>query len=245
MKKIEILVTVFIFTYSCYAQTPIQEFNFNGTLSSVKENVSFSGNAKFVNDRSGAVKSAIRVVNNSIEITMADLPQGNSSRTVSVWIKYNGLANPNYIWGYGSSNSQYFGLNQQTAMVTISDLNLVSDNEVKVVTNVMPNVWYNYVVTYDGNASKIYKNGVLLKSSTGKIKLTSGNVFSIGKMNGSVSMNADIDDLKIYDVALTDKEVLAIYKGNLSLGSNDAVAVNSASKAVDVKKENSIESNQK
>ncbi|WP_281225804.1 LamG domain-containing protein [Flavobacterium aquiphilum] len=233
MKKIAILAVMLVFTYLSYAQTPIQEFNFNGTLSNIKNDVSFSGNAKFVNNRFGAVKSAIRVVNNSIEATIFDLPQANSSRTVSIWIKYNGLASPNYILGYGAPGSKYFGLNLQTPMVTTSDLNLVSNDEVKVVTYVMPNAWYNYVVTYDGNTSKIYRNGVLIKSSTAKKKLTSGNVFSIGRMNGSVSINADIDDLKIYNVALTEKEVLALYKGNLSMASTDALAVNSNNKALD------------
>lgn len=215
MKKITLLVVVFLFALYSKAQPPIQEFNFNGTLNNLKNDVLFSGNVKFAIDRFGKVNSAINVDNSSIEATILNLPLGNSSRTISVWVKYNDLANTNYIWGYGSFYSaRYFGLFQQKAKDSTSDLNLVGygmDNDVAVATTVLPNTWYHYVVTYDGLTSKIYRNGVLIKSSVSTRKLTSGIVFSIGKMGTLVSIDADIDDLKIYDIALVENEVKALY----------------------------------
>lgn len=235
MKKITLLTVVFVFTFSINAQTAIQEFNFNGTLSNVKNDVSFSGNAKFVNDRAGVPNRAISIINSTVEATVLNLPLANSSRTVSVWIKYNDLTNVNYIWGYGSSyNARYFGLIQQRATASKSDLNLAAgygtDNDVIVTTTVVPNTWYNYVVTYDGLNSKIYRNGELIKSCVSPKKVTSGIVFSIGKMGTSVSINADIDDLKIYDVALTENEVMALYTGSSNLVSNNVVTVSSIAK---------------
>ena len=72
-------------------------------LSNTKNDISFSGDAKFVKDRTGVANGAIRVTNSAIEATIPNLPLSNSQRTVSIWVKYNDIATANYIWGYGSS----------------------------------------------------------------------------------------------------------------------------------------------
>src|SRR6187402_875539 len=148
MKKLTLLTVVFIFTFSINAQKAIQEFDFNGTFINVKNDVSFFGNATFVSDRNGVPNSAIRVVNSSIEATVLNLPVANSSRTVSVWVKYNDITKANYIWGYGSSyNARYFGLLQQIATDSQSDLYLAgcgAENDVIVSTTIIPDTWYNY-----------------------------------------------------------------------------------------------------
>ena len=231
MKKLLFLATAFVFTFSTNAQTPIQEFNFDGSFSNTKNDISFSGNAKFVRDRGGIANGAIRVVNSTIEATVLNLPVGNSARTVSIWVKYNDITAANYVWGYGSSyNARYFGLLQQNTSTTKSDLNLAGwgpANDVVVTTTLAQNTWYNYVITYDGLTSKIYRNGELIKSSISPRKLTSGIVFAIGKMGKTVSINADIDDLKIYDVALSGDEVAELYNSSPVLASNDVLIVSS------------------
>jgi hypothetical protein len=231
MKK-NLLLIVIVFAFHVSAQTPIQEFNFNGNRSNTENNNSFLGVAKFVNDRTGVANSAIRVVNTALEVTLPNLPLSNKARTVSVWIKYNDLSNANYIWGYGAAfNAQYFGLLQQSTTTSKSDLNLAGwgpANDAIVTTSVAVNTWYNYTVTYDGLTSKIYRNGELIRSSISPRKLTSGIVFSIGKMGDAVSINADIDDLKIYDVALSPEDVADLYNNSAVLAPNDVAAVTAA-----------------
>jgi hypothetical protein len=231
MKKLLLLTVVFVFTFLANAQAPIQEFNFDRTFSNTKNDISFSGDAKFVSDRTGVANGAIRVTNSAIEATILNLPVANSQRTVSIWVKYNDIATANYVWGYGSSyNARYFGLLQQSTITTKSDLNLAGwgpTNDVIVTTTVAQNTWYNYVVTYDGLTSKIYRNGELIKSSISPRKLTSGIVFAIGKMGKTVSIDADIDDLKIYDVALSDDKVAELYNNSPVLAPNDSPATSS------------------
>jgi hypothetical protein len=230
MKK-TLLLIVFVFAFQVYAQTPIQEFNFNGNRSNTENNNSFLGVAKFVNDRTGIENSAVRVTNTAMEVTLPNLPLSNKARTVSVWVKYNDISIANYIWGYGDFfNAQYFGLLQQSANKAKSDLNLASwgpANDAIVSTTIAVNTWYNYTVTYDGLTSKIYRNGELIRSSVSQRKLTTGNVFNIGKMGSTISINADIDDLKIYDVALSPEDVAKLYDNSSVLAPNDAVMVNS------------------
>jgi hypothetical protein len=234
MKKILLFTVVFVFTFLTNAQTPIQEFNFDGNFSNAKNDISFSGDAKFVRDRTGVANGAIRVSNSVIEMTALNLPVANSSRTVSIWVKYNDIAIVNYIWGYGSSyNARYFGLLQQSATASKSDLNLAGygpANDVMVATTIAKDTWYNYVVTYDGLTSKIYSNGKLIKASISPRKLTSGIVFAIGRMGTSISINADIDDLKIYDVVLSGDEVAKLYNNTSVLVVNDFGVVNTLKK---------------
>ncbi|WP_264564594.1 LamG-like jellyroll fold domain-containing protein [Flavobacterium sp. N3904] len=236
MKKI-ILFALLVLSLQVNAQTPIQEFKFNGNRSNTQNDNSFLGIDKFVNDRAGVANSAIRVSNTTMEVTLPNLPLSNAARTISIWVKYNDITTANYIWGYGSSfNAQYFGLLQQSTTTAKSDLNLAGwgpANDAIVNTTIAVNTWYNYTVTYDGLTSKIYRNGELIRSSISPRKLTSGIVFSIGKMGSAVSINADIDDLKIYDVALTSEEVAALYNDTPILAPNNLIV---ETKKVETKK---------
>lgn len=217
MKKL-LLTLMFVSYLNVNAQNPIQEFNFNGTLNNTANTTSFIGANNFVADRAGLVKGAQRLTNKAMEAVVDNLPQGNSSRSVSVWVKLNDIASANYIWGYGTAyNAQYCGLLQQGTTSSNSDLSLAgwgASNDVIVSTPLAKETWYNYTITYDGKVSKIYRNGELLKSAEGITRSTKGNIFRLGEINTTVGINADIDDLKIYDVALTLEEVTALYNSS-------------------------------
>ena len=209
---------MFVSYLNVNAQNPIQEFNFNGTLNNTANTTSFIGANNFVADRAGLVKGAQRLTNKAMEAVVDNLPQGNSSRSVSVWVKLNDIASANYIWGYGTAyNAQYCGLLQQGTTSSNSDLSLAgwgASNDVIVSTPLAKDTWYNYTITYDGKVSKIYRNGELLKSAEGITRSTKGNIFRLGEINTTVGINADIDDLKIYDVALTLEQVTALYNSS-------------------------------
>ncbi|AOW10498.1 LamG domain-containing protein [Flavobacterium gilvum] len=233
MKKIFLSTLLFAFLISANAQTPIQEFNFNGSLNNVKKDVAFSGTVYYVKDRAGVANGAIHVCSTVLETTIPNLPVSNAARTVSVWVKYKDVTKANYIWGYGNTlNAQYFGLLQQSTTNSKSDLNLAGwgpTNDVIVTTAIASDVWYNYIVTYDGLVSKIYKNGELIKSSLGPKKNTFSSAFWMGKIGSNVSIDADIDDLKIFDIALTTDEVARLYANSLMQNSNyDSIAVANA-----------------
>jgi hypothetical protein len=214
MKKL-LLTLMFVSYLNVNAQNPIQEFNFNETLNNTANTTSFMGTNNFVTDRAGVMKGAQRLTNKALEAVIDDLPQGNNARSVSIWIKLNDIASANYIWGYGTAYSaQYCGLLQQGTTTSNSDLSLAgwgASNDVIVSTPLAKDVWYQYTITYDGKISKIYRNGELLKSVDGITRSTKGNIFRLGEINTTVGINADIDDLKIYNVALTAEQVTASY----------------------------------
>ncbi|WP_205334598.1 LamG domain-containing protein [Flavobacterium fluviale] len=217
MKKI-LLTLMFVSFLNTNAQNPVQEFNFNGNLNSADNSISFLGAPVFVNDRMGSPKSALRLTNKSYQAVVGDLPQENKPKTISVWVKFNAINTANYILGYGTAaNGQYFGLIQQPAASGSSDLSLVGwgdANNVVVSVPLAKDIWYFYSVTYDGNVSKIYRNGELLKSIEGIQRSAKGYILNIGKLNTSTSINADIDDIRLYSVAMTDEQVREAYNSS-------------------------------
>lgn len=217
MKKI-LLTLMFVNFLTANAQNPVQEFNFNGNLNSADNSISFLGVPVFVNDRMGTPKSALRLTNKAYQAVVGELPQDNKPKTISVWVKFNAVNIPNYILGYGNAvNGQYFGLVQQPASGSNSDLSLVGwgdANNVIVSVPLVKETWYFYSITYDGNISKIYRNGELLKSAEGIQRSAKGYILNLGKLNTSTSINADIDDLRLYSVAMTNEQVLEAYNSS-------------------------------
>jgi hypothetical protein len=206
---------MFVSFLNINAQNPVQEFNFDGNLNSKDNTVSFLGAANFVTDRMGVAKGAQRLLNKALQAVVGDLPQDNKPRSISVWVKFNTITAPNYILGYGGPvNGQYFGLLQQSAAAGNSDANFTgwgTTNDIVVTTPLSKEVWYQYAITYDGKISKLYRNGELLKSADGILRTTKGYIFRLGELNTTIGINADVDDLKIYNVAMTDEQVMESY----------------------------------
>ncbi len=237
MKKL-LLSLMFVSFLNTNAQNPVQEFSFNGNLNSADNTISFLGAPVFVNDRMGSPKTALRLTSKAYQAVVGDLPQDNKPKTFSVWVKFNAVNAANYIFGYGTAvNGQYFGLIQQPAVSGSSDLSLVGwgdANNVVVSVPLAKETWYFYSVTYDGNVSKIYRNGELLKSVEGIQRSAKGYILNIGKLNNSTSINADIDDLRLYSVAMTDEQVMEAYNSSKPAGtaSSASAPVNTVKKTV-------------
>jgi hypothetical protein len=217
MEKI-VLALMLVCFFNAAAQNPVQEFNFNGSLGNTDNTISFLGTPVFVNDRMGAPKGALRLTGKAYQAVVGDLPQANKPRTLSIWVKFNAVTLPNYILSYGTAaNAQYFGLTQQVSSGGNSDASFVgwgSGNDVVASVTLAKETWYMYSITYDGNISKIYRNGELLKSQEGIVRSTKGYILSLGKLNVATSINADVDDLRLYSVAMTDEQVKEAYESS-------------------------------
>lgn len=214
MKK-TILYTLLLSSLLNFSQTPIHDFSFDGTLVNVEKTTTFMGNVKFTKDRSGVDKKAIRLTNEGLAANIGNLPQTNSPRTITLWIKFNDITNSNYIWGYGAAtNNQYCGLIHQGTSTNESLLNMAAwgyKNDFITTIPLSKDVWYNYTYVYDGSYASIYRNGVLIESFSAPNRNTLGSVFKLGNINSLVSINADIDELKIYNVALSHNEIVNQY----------------------------------
>lgn len=76
--------------------------------------------------------------------------------------------------------------------------------------------WQHYAITYDGiNKISLYKDGTFIESATATLNAASSGTYYIGRdgRTGSTALKGYLNDFRIYDHALSVKEVKEISKG--------------------------------
>jgi Concanavalin A-like lectin/glucanases superfamily/Secretion system C-terminal sorting domain/Purple acid Phosphatase, N-terminal domain len=194
----------------------IQHFKFdNSSYANVTGTTSFAATS-FDFDRSGNPNSAIRMTYAlQSQATIPGLPYGNAARTISFWVKSLAEAGLNYgpVFSYGTGttgNAFGGGVSTDRTMIVSQndDFTLIMGGNPNTL-----NVWYHFVMTYDGTTAKMYRNGQLMGSMAKSWNtINNSDIFKLGIGTGGQQwFNGLIDDLKIYDRAVTDAEALHIY----------------------------------
>lgn len=200
--------------FTTLAGQTIAEYSFDNTYNNLLGNSPFTSNSgsSFVNDRNGNPNAAINLTNAGIEASIPTLPFNGSSRTISLWAKLNTMQSYNHTFSYGGifTGLGFAGSFNETAVDFFGysdDFNVPSANAVST--------WYHFVYTYDGVNVKVYKNGVLLGSTPKNLNTAVYDIFSLGRgLDYSSTFNGAIDDLKIYNYAVSDTEVSNLYNYN-------------------------------
>jgi hypothetical protein len=145
---------------------------------------------------------------------------GNQSRSVSVWIKVDSLANGDAVFCYGDE-SVGKGFNFQILSNGSVFLGYYSRDWTTTTTPITTNTWYHIVITYNGglvqDASNtgIYVDGVSLnKTSTGTFNAvanTTNTSYEIGKRKAFSHFDGSIDQVRIFNKALSSSEVATLY----------------------------------
>jgi hypothetical protein len=145
---------------------------------------------------------------------------GSASFTFSAWAKPNSITGN----GFGDIGGTYF--NYQGYFVGIQNgipkarIHSSVNNSIQEVASaqaVLPNEWYHITVTYETPILKIYVNGINTGTvNTGTFQFTNRNSFAIGRspwvLNESQSsFPGSIDDVAIYNRALTPIEINSVY----------------------------------
>lgn len=76
-------------------------------------------------------------------------------------------------------------------------------------------VWYHVVGVYDGSNMRLYMNGIEegIEPESGNLLADAAGVTAIGSRGGDTEfLKAKIDDVRIYNRALTAAEVKQLYK---------------------------------
>ena len=168
-----------------------------------------------------------------------NLPVGNSPRTFSAWIRNNQYNQ------YGS-NIFHYGT-QQVAPTNfhflITDvLGLGNGYGYGVVygsSNLIDSTWHFVTGVYEGGTeriTKLYVDGKLDASGTISTEPNTilGTNWRIGRfIEGSSNFNGNIDELKVYEIPLTNQQVWDIYRAtttapNLLFPGNDSTLINPA-----------------
>lgn len=206
MKKTLLTLTVTFLAFIANTQTKIYDFPFDNSYSASVGTGTFTSNSwtSFTTDRHGNANGAIKIDSTGTTATLTDLPYGSSARTISLWVNLNSIrADYNFLYNYGTA------IASEGAYIEPSNvINFQPAHSFALANNI--SVWYHFVFTYNGTDSKIYRDGVLISTSTvSKNTVNNLDVFTLGLTeNGATDyFDGAIDDLEIYDYALSDIEI--------------------------------------
>lgn len=141
--------------------------------------------------------------------------------SVEAWVSEQAANSSGYIdlVSYGSQSGQGYAL-QLTPSNTVSwYLNTTGGGSMYVggTTVLTPGSAYHIVATYDGSSAKIYVNGALEGTSTGGAAISYvgigayGLSIGAGQNTGRNVFNGTIDDVSVFNSALTSTQVSAHY----------------------------------
>lgn len=197
-------------------------FEGNGNDSSIMKN-----NAKAVNAK-GGISYVTGIVGKAAKFNGAsyfEIPDSNSldldNFTVSLWLYEEKVTGRNpvltkYGAGAGKKEPAYSlydsyglsGINMETGLFDDDD----SYAEFSTNTAVAAERWYYRTFSYDGKNVKIYTNGTLVKTiqCDSAVSYSSGPMWLGALMDGSF-FKGMMDELRIYNYALTPAEVKKLY----------------------------------
>ncbi len=125
---------------------------------------------------------------------------------------FTSFALPAYQYHFGVTGNDYWNLPSKIGF-DISTNNILG-GAVSPINFYQPGNWYHLVGTYDGSYAKLYVNGALItsNSTSGTLKDYSQNIY-IGKYGNSNNfLPGSINELRIYNRALSQTEVTSLYQ---------------------------------
>ncbi|MBL7952411.1 MAG: hypothetical protein JNM62_11910 [Flavobacteriales bacterium] len=170
-------------------------------------------------------------VNDRIILGPCDITTGGPGFSVSVWAKPDfvtgaertlvakavGPANEDHIWSLGFVNGTALCFRLRTGSATTE---LIS-----APASLFAGAWYHIAATYEGSSMKIHVNGSLLASTTasGTYGYHPEGPASFGaRSTGEAPFSGWLDDIRIYDLGLTDEEIVDIlFENEVTVGLSD------------------------
>jgi hypothetical protein len=151
------------------------------------------------------------------------LPLGNASRTIEAWVKTTTATN-----GVVANWGQPF-TNQRSGLIVVGNhiYYVGENNDLSGSINISDGSWHHIAATFDGTTLKLYVDGVLDGSSTKSFN-TTGTTLRIGQRSlgdaGSELFNGTIEELRIWNVARTQAQLLANRFAEIPANSTGLVA---------------------
>ena len=231
-------------------------FNGNANDESGNGNNGTVNGATLTTDRNGVVNSAYNFsgTTTNTEIITGDcssFPSGNSPRSISIW--YYGInTSTTYqqLFGYGGETcGQSFIMNFNNPDLGPT-VNPTGKYEVQghcqlfrnYASSALPldNYWHQIILTYDGSVFRFYNDGNLVSTSspTTLNVVTLSKIYCFGKetnqsgttayfQDGIPGFNGKLDDIGIWNRALTDCEIQNLYTSTNPSNTTSQTACNS------------------
>ena len=202
-------------------------FNGNANDESGNGNNGTVNGATITTDRFSNANSAYSFLNNDILISNQFYNNGWLNSSVSLWFLTNNNnqvmqmifnTTPHNLEGFSFNHenqpnllSHWKNENPSTGQWNIFSANPLNYNPVNNLT------WYHFLIVKSGNSYSYFVNGVLDKTSVATISpLSQLSELRFGSIGGAEHLNGKLDDIGIWDRALTQTEITTLYTGVLS-----------------------------
>ena len=179
--------------------------NYNGTAS----NVNFNTEGKFGFAGAFNGSSSKVVLPDAVSSSIATA----SAFTISMWFNISGGSGRRFLYFFGRSTYIYLEVesdNTLRAVVNASGGSVAIDDST-VLSN---NVWYNAILTGSNAANlTLYLNGSSVGTASwdGTFGAASGVAVNIGNENNALYFNGSIDQVRIYNAAVSAANVTSLY----------------------------------
>ncbi len=146
------------------------------------------------------------LVNDSASLNMST----TNAFTLATWVMFKEFPG-SYKPFFYKTNAPSFWWNESGSGILFRPGGTVSQLIVNTTPSIKLNKWYHLAASYDGTTEKIYMNGALIgqQTSVGTSGSNSDQLY-IGGYPGS-SFKKQMDDVRIYNRALSDAEVRQLY----------------------------------
>jgi Concanavalin A-like lectin/glucanases superfamily len=176
-------------------------------------------------DRFGISNRAFHFSGSDIITTNFDGILGNADRTISFWVSIDPQETGGYPCSFGGGGSA-FGTGFYPAIFPANEARLdIGDATVAyTAAKVNENGWHFYVYIFSTqygtslNGVRIYQDGVLLTKIQGSTNYNAYTIdtkqlvkFSMGNNGTGTSLNASLDDVRVYNRVLTNDEIQQLY----------------------------------
>jgi hypothetical protein len=222
IKLISLLTLLFVNTFAQVIPTNglVAYYPFNGNANDITvfANHGSVNGATLTTGRNGIANSAYSFNGSSSYIVSNSTFNkilGSKSRTVSVWLKTNSLTTQSAVL-FGAQTACYAKFNIEVSQANNASVRLITACDAfEYPASVLNNNWNNIICVLDSlsattGIAKIYLNGTLV-GTTGAITVNtqSGNIY-FGQDGNSHKLNGSIDDVCIWDRALTSAEISSV-----------------------------------
>ena len=169
----------------------------------------WNGTEQYGASQQAGAKAFLFDGSSSVQAGSLGLPTGNADRTLNLWFNVATTPSGDAVYaGYG----QFGNINQSFQLGSNSSIEFFSQWGGSISTPaVANNTWNDLAVTYSGNTATLYLNGASVASGTFNLGTASNTTFVIGMLDPIRALTGLVDDVGIYDTALSASEVQALY----------------------------------
>ncbi len=202
------------------AQTPVAYYTFSGHAkdqSTFANHASVNG-ATLTQDRFGWANSAFDFDGVQSGVVAPNAAQLNSANvTISFWVKPTAFPAQNeaYLLSFGGYQERWkISVPNHGKPVFTTHNNGSCCSDLDSGTPLTIGTWTHVVMVHDGAKDIIYFNGVQVneKNTVGALDATTYPLgIGIDPINNDYSFNGAIDDVALFDVALNDAQIAALY----------------------------------